>query len=64
MINFSNSVTKPMLELGKKDGANAIAMGEGVSFELFEKYMSLSEVEKEKVSLNEYFSTFYTSALK
>jgi len=62
MINFNPSNTKPMIELGKKDAASAIAMGEGVSFKHFEKYMSLSEVEKEKVSLNEYFSTFYKSA--
>ena len=43
MINFNPSNTKPMLELGKKDAANAIALGEGVSFDIFEEYMNLRE---------------------
>jgi len=42
LINFNPTTIKPMIELGKKDAATAMAMGEGVSFELFEKYMSLS----------------------
>lgn len=41
MLNFNPSNTKPMIELGKKDAANAIVMGEGKGFELLETYMSL-----------------------
>ena len=32
MLNFNPSNTKPMIELGKQDAANAIKMGEGKTF--------------------------------
>ena len=43
MLNFNPSNTKPMVEMGKKDAANAIAMGVGKGFELLENYKSLDE---------------------
>ena len=61
MLRFDHSITVPMIELGKKDAANAVAFGEGVSFELFEQYMNLSKEEKKNISLNEYFSKFYNA---
>ncbi|CDW71375.1 patatin-like phospholipase family protein [Stylonychia lemnae] len=62
MINFNPSNTVPMIELGKKDAANAIKLGEGKGFELFEQYMKLSPQEQDQLSINEYFAMHYEKA--
>ena len=55
MINFNPEVTKPMIELGKKDAADALKLTEGRGFELLEKYMEMDHEFKETVAFHEYY---------
>ena len=41
MINFNPSNTKPMIELGKKDAAKILTLGEGFMFGMLENYHEL-----------------------
>ena len=56
MLNFNPSNTKPMIELGKQDAANAVKLGEGKSFQLLETYMNLDDQVKENMTFNEYLA--------
>lgn len=62
MINFNPSNTQPMIELGKKDAANAIKLGEGRAFELLETYMDFEDHVKANLTFNEYVAQ-YTNSL-
>lgn len=54
MLNFNPSNTKPMIELGKTDAANAINLGAGHAFKAMEEYAALAEHTKQQVTLNEF----------
>ena len=54
MIDFSQKNLQPMIELGKKDGAKALQMGEGRMFELLEQYVNQSDVYKAQNTFNSF----------
>lgn len=59
MLNFSPANTKPLIELGKADAANAINLGNGESFKLLERYNFFTEETKATLSFNEYLAQHY-----
>ena len=40
MIDFNPKNTQPMIDLGKKDAANTMELGEGMMFDLLENYVN------------------------
>ncbi len=56
MIDFNPSNTKPMIELGKKDAAKIVSLGDGFMFNQLEAYFNLDESERESLSFPSFVS--------
>ena len=54
MIDFNPSNTKPMIELGKKDAAKILGLGEGFMFSMLDAYFELDQETRDRLSFQHF----------